>query len=156
MHWSGVIKLASLPHPTCLIPEALSSYETPKKEVPPWRPWETGVLLLQGGENVSTSSAVTHGGQQQTARLHLCSLSCLTSSHSFRLSLSNHLCTSTARQVSYGRYPGVPQSSVMWLPVKQGAGTASNEADFGNKKHKTKNTMLLPKRMYYNKFIYCQ
>lgn len=68
MHWSASVKLASLPHPTtCLIPEALSSCETPKTQVPPQRPWGAGVLLLEGGENVSTSSAETHGGWWQWA-----------------------------------------------------------------------------------------
>lgn len=43
-------------------------------------------------------------GQWQSARLHLCSLSCLPSSHNFRLGSSNHLCTSTAHQMSYGKY----------------------------------------------------
>jgi len=47
MHWSAGIKLASLPHPTCLIAEALSSYEIPWTRVPQARPRGARVLLLE-------------------------------------------------------------------------------------------------------------
>lgn len=83
----------------------------------------------------------------QSARLLLVSLSRFTFSHSCRLSLSNHLCTSTAHQMPYGKYLGVTQSSVVWPPVKHGADTASKEANFGVRyiKQETKNTMCCHK-----------
>lgn len=75
----------------------------------------------------------------------------------FGLSLSNHLCASTAHQMSYGEHLGATQSSVRWLPAKYGAGTASKEADFGNrdKKLETKNARLPSQGMYYNKYMHC-
>lgn len=81
-------------------------------QVPSCRSLGSGVLLLEADESISTTFAVTDRDQ-----LHLCSLSCLVSSYSCRLSLSNHFCTNTAHQMSYGNYLGLTQSSVGWLLI---------------------------------------
>lgn len=78
-------------------------------QVPSCRSLGYGVLLLEGDEKVSITFTVTNRDQ-----LHLCSLSCLTSSYGCRLSLSNHFCTNTADQMSYGNYLWLIQSSVGW------------------------------------------
>lgn len=111
--------------------------------------------ILIYGLIVPTSSPVTHRDQQQSSDFTF------TARPASRLPktsgcLSNILYTSTAHQMSYGKYSGLTQSWVAWLPVKHRAGTANSKADFGNrdKKHETKHTMLLLHRILYNECIY--
>lgn len=70
--------------------------------------WDVAV----GGKNVSISPSVTQGDSRKSDRFPLFSLSSLPFLPQLEISLSKHLYTCTAHQMSYGKYSGVTQSSV--------------------------------------------